>query len=1697
MMQECGPAGDAMASVKQEPPFDDRQLVKWIENQSLEEQERIATQCLKHLLEKAAQPRHASGNACIKLCYFLEQCRRSNSSSLRDFAFCKDPCLELFNFYIEWNEKNQNRSMRQVLELVSSLVARNPDEATALTLKTTIAQRTVAIITHQAAQPLVKPAFKCLEYLVGKGTIPADNLIDIYESRKGLRNRDIELKSPETREKSWDMFVSETFEWMVFPDVSPAAGKFLVTIFRALKDQKASYEGTKDFYSASWQRWISNGLDKNPDALENVKNHLFPPLFKLDRAGSIVFLKDLNSKSQSLEVATEDAGAHALLRLSAMEMGKKSGLVVEPATLEYLNTAKKASTAVTLAEGTLMPLVLHASDTVRSLAFSVLVSSLSSTRPFSRVAIDIFKSCMDVLYSNPDPKFRNEVLSNTKHMIERLRGATSLMSREVENLSYRPREDEKLDESLNQKQVNLQEEVVTLLQDHQDFIAWYLQFLLGEFIPTASYQRHIMALKATILLLHSGIDNSMSQPVRNLGNATSWPFTIHFFTPGVIRLLMDLLLDPFEDVRSTAADILRLASPASFEVNITNQCLMPANDVLEAEEPARSTATMIDKIEGADRVDIGHPSGKDFVSEKNHPESDNKRSLGVLTDFIENAKAVSTQTGRADYADGLACSFELLYRLQPSADARTNIVSQLIDDLEKKIQIAENNLGQAVLGAPIHGNFAALRLIWDSSAFVCDNSDQQTASNWTRSSLDSLQSRITIACIRTWGAVKKILCNDSPEGHLLEDLEDVDVVDTKNILSYSFRAIHESRQSLCLTGYALEFANPSSNLLRSLVAKRKLSGPDGSALLPLDLFQYIGDLTFDQLSNLRHRGAFSTVSLTFATCCALTQYKARETSMASQTSGATKLQEWYEKALQCVQEQASTTRRSAGIPAMLTSIMGARSEEVPFANTMNDLMNIAWEDIAVTESEATNIPQVHALNSLREAFKSSSIGALCEPYIGDSLRLTVHCLRSEVWAIRNCGLLLFRSLTDLLLGTSVGKAEIDNGWDGKSTKIQYERYPELGTTLEELLAFPQDPNEKYQPEIVLPALDIIRRAGPPDGDSERMFQLVVEHLNCPIWDVRQMAARALCALTMGDDFRDRIIRVLANTEERVNFRHGCLVAARCIIDREASLNPIEVADAFEDIAAIWEDQWISECSNQARSFILAELLRVRSAMLSAALAASKIPATFDNFSVEDIKAYAKQALDTTECPELYQAFIEQLLLLAALNKMPYTLAFAATQLDPDSALQMLDHVSKHFGSDIELTKITDMYAFIYEHQNDSDVRAATLSHFSNTLERKYNQNTPKDEELSKSVLRIRAFPSQLEDSPTLRNARINFSGWIMLFKLLKISRTDTRTKDTTSEEFREWAEMLKDSGEARKDFDTRLAGAKAMEFVFTNIKVENTRNPELLPIHLILYDTLNDDDSEIREIGARIVSLMARQSLVALAATRWLTQELLLPIYGTSPLFVWNVVCRMAGTKTNIYRIPNFRLLSVNTQLTSAFVRDADLFAIEKDNLYVDEVRELDLWTRIFNKLPRQNDNDNEVSPWLRDSINALLDWATEGLAHVNAYNAHEMKFCWDSNPSTFAVYARIISCSQAVIEHMGYIKVGRIAALKPAYSIWSEKYLKIVDLLHQWESLALKQRTHGSLLRRLYDRDPEDSFFRSRLLVQLIAPIEPSPDRY
>jgi hypothetical protein len=600
--------------------------------------------------------------------------------------------------------------MRQVLELVASLVSLNTDEVSSDDLRKVIIERLLSIITHQSVQPLVKPAFKSLECFLGKGTISTGALIHSYEDKISSFRSDYDHGS--AKNSSWDAFVSEVFEWLNMSDVAPAAGKFLVTLFVKLRNESGRSHIQTTMHTVLWQRWIRNGLSKNPETLENVKNYLFPPLFKLDRPGSLIFLGDLNSQGPVSGLKIQESHAHSLLQLAAIEIGKKLGLVEEPCTnslpsylcvpanvagtLEIESDSKKATKSVILEEPAIGALLTHALDTVRSLAFSVLVSSSSSIRPFTRVALNILHGQMGVLYADTDAKFRNESLSSTRHMIERLRGATAYLTRECENVRIILTASTSNESATQERDRQSLGEISGLLQMHERFIQWYLEFLSSELIPTASYQRHITALKAIIVLLQSGIleqDPGLptAKPTRN---ATAWPFTITFFTTGTMRLLFDLLTDPFEDVRSSAATVLHFASFNDFQV-VTHKFSLKARNYgfTEPGVTVEQPTTQYDsrpKPSFASLISAGSTSPK------------------ILQSFIDQAKDAAERTGRANYADGVARAYEVLYCLNPSPAARLQVIEDLVDVLEMKIEFAEKDLALAVSEAPIHGSFAAL-----------------------------------------------------------------------------------------------------------------------------------------------------------------------------------------------------------------------------------------------------------------------------------------------------------------------------------------------------------------------------------------------------------------------------------------------------------------------------------------------------------------------------------------------------------------------------------------------------------------------------------------------------------------------------------------------------------------------------------------------------------------------------------------------------------------------------------------------------------------------------------------------------------------------------------------------------------------------------------------------------------------------------
>lgn len=154
----------------------------------------------------------------------------------------------------------------------------------------------------------------------------------------------------------------------------------------------------------------------------------------------------------------------------------------------------------------------------------------------------------------------------------------------------------------------------------------------------------------------------------------------------------------------------------------------------------------------------------------------------------------------------------------------------------------------------------------------------------------------------------------------------------------------------------------------------------------------IGELSLIQLKELRHRGAFSTVSLTFAMCCI-------SCARSGDLIYANYPRQWYQESLAYMLENSSSlTRRSAGLPAMITGILGAYPTGEFFDEVVLDLQAIADGPIAYEEgAEEIELPQVHALNCLKDIFTDARFGVSAEKHMADTLVIAASCLESTMY----------------------------------------------------------------------------------------------------------------------------------------------------------------------------------------------------------------------------------------------------------------------------------------------------------------------------------------------------------------------------------------------------------------------------------------------------------------------------------------------------------------------------------------------------------------------------------------------------------------------------------------------------------------------------------------------------------------------------
>lgn len=79
--------------------------------------------------------------------------------------------------------------------------------------------------------------------------------------------------------------------------------------------------------------------------------------------------------------------------------------------------------------------------------------------------------------------------------------------------------------------------------------------------------------------------------------------------------------------------------------------------------------------------------------------------------------------------------------------------------------------------------------------------------------------------------------------------------------------------------------------MRIIILSIKQHSRQGRICPSKEAYERIGNLSFTQLASIRHRGAFTTVALTFSTCCQLVKHLNQ--AKAGAECGTALLEQWY------------------------------------------------------------------------------------------------------------------------------------------------------------------------------------------------------------------------------------------------------------------------------------------------------------------------------------------------------------------------------------------------------------------------------------------------------------------------------------------------------------------------------------------------------------------------------------------------------------------------------------------------------------------------------------------------------------------------------------------------------------------------------------------------------------------------------------
>lgn len=651
---------------------------------------------------------------CNAVSGFLDAALLSKNHETQEIALSKETWLSVFEVYVDRFEDAKPKPMKQVLNSLLKILAKYTDSGEVEALLSRAGEIILPSIITGEPRSRLKVSLLSLEIFVRKNAISPYqlmNMVSNFLSTYGDLWKPVFEQHHETwisgsvmnREVSGEQYsithVARIFTLALLiratsPEIASASGAVLASLLQKIKAALPSSENIYLDPTNSLPIWVAPTKQimlRNMDALDTMSNHVLTPLFTVDSSGFRTFIDQLPVQILLSGDMTEAPLDQFTLLFSALQIGKKVGLVHEdgnhrstPVGIsicftadKYLGVFGKASTAknnndaiLVIKSDTLGQFLLHREGSIRVAALSLLITASSTTKPIGSDALQAILFGLPALHADSDAQSRGHILTLTRRLLVRLRSGTQKSDNHAKGAAL-PEVDENPRRLKRRRSVNQSTYVEEIRFDSREFLERYVSFLERDLEPTASYQRHIMALKALALVLQSRLDSRVNAPpiMKSEKDVLPWRFSLDILRPRLLRLLVDLLLDPFEEVRATSLSILAMFPLESSQIALAHDKESPMSQLIEA---------------------------------------------------LTKAEHLASSTSRADHADAVARLYHVVFSLAAvGSDASSpywyrskyGVVNFILKKLEGKLLHPGGLFNSSMRDAPLHGYISALRLV--------------------------------------------------------------------------------------------------------------------------------------------------------------------------------------------------------------------------------------------------------------------------------------------------------------------------------------------------------------------------------------------------------------------------------------------------------------------------------------------------------------------------------------------------------------------------------------------------------------------------------------------------------------------------------------------------------------------------------------------------------------------------------------------------------------------------------------------------------------------------------------------------------------------------------------------------------------------------------------------------------------------------